>query len=63
MKYFISSLGFWSKNVTSILNKNILLLKNTKKTNMNNHLLPQSIEYKKDWHFAVVNPGPSLGQA
>ena len=26
MKYFISSLGFWSKNVTSILNKNILLL-------------------------------------
>ena len=27
MKYFISSLGFWSKNVTSILNKNILLLK------------------------------------
>jgi hypothetical protein len=27
MKYFISSLGFWSKSVTSILNKNILLLK------------------------------------
>jgi hypothetical protein len=27
MKYFISSLGFWSKNATSILNKNILLLK------------------------------------
>ena len=27
MKYFISSLGFRSKNVTSILNKNILLLK------------------------------------
>ena len=27
MKYSISSLGFWSKNVTSILNKNILLLK------------------------------------
>jgi hypothetical protein len=26
MKYFISSLGFWSKNVTSILDKNILLL-------------------------------------
>ena len=31
MKYFISSLGFWSKNVTSILNKNILLLKKKKK--------------------------------
>jgi hypothetical protein len=30
MKYFISSLGFWSKNVTSILNKNILLLKKNK---------------------------------
>ena len=30
MKYFISSLGFWSKNVTSILNKNILLLKKKK---------------------------------
>ena len=27
MKYFKSSLGFSSKNVTSILNKNILLLK------------------------------------
>jgi hypothetical protein len=27
MKYFISSLGFRSKNVTSILNKNLLLLK------------------------------------
>ena len=27
MKYFISSLGFRSKNVTSILNRNILLLK------------------------------------
>ena len=27
MKYLISSLGFWSKNVTSILNKNILLFK------------------------------------
>jgi hypothetical protein len=39
MKYFISSLGFWSKNVTSILNKNILLLKknnnNNKSTNIN----------------------------
>jgi hypothetical protein len=34
MKYFISSLGFWSKNVTSILNKNILLLKKK------NYLLP-----------------------
>jgi hypothetical protein len=31
MKYFISSLGFWNKNVTSILNKNILLLKKKKK--------------------------------
>ena len=31
MKYFISSLGFLSKNVTSILNKNILLLKKRKK--------------------------------
>ena len=31
MKYFISSLGFWSKNVKSILNKNILLLKRKKK--------------------------------
>jgi hypothetical protein len=30
MKYFISSLGVWSKNVTSILNKNILLLKKKK---------------------------------
>ena len=27
MKYFISSMGFRSKNVTSILNKNLLLLK------------------------------------
>ena len=35
MKYFISSLGFWSKNVTSILNKNILLLKKKKKTSAN----------------------------
>ena len=35
MKYFISSLGFWSKNVTSILNKNILLLK---KTNANRNV-------------------------
>ena len=31
MKYFMSSLGFWSKNVTSILNKNILLLKKKKR--------------------------------
>ena len=31
MKYLISSLGFWSKNVTSILNKNILLLKKKKR--------------------------------
>ena len=31
MKYFISSLGFWSKNVTSILIKNILLFKKKKK--------------------------------
>jgi hypothetical protein len=33
MKYFISSLGYWSKNVTSILNKNILLLKKKEKIN------------------------------
>ena len=34
MKYFISSLGFLSKNVTSILNKNILLLKKRKKKSL-----------------------------
>ena len=30
-KYFISSLEFWSKNVTGILNKNIIVVKKKKK--------------------------------
>jgi hypothetical protein len=45
MKYFISSLGFWSKNVTSILNKNILLFKKKKK----------EVQVKK-WKIADISP-------
>jgi hypothetical protein len=43
MKYFISSLGFWSKNVTSILNKNILLLKKTQLSYDHDHDSPRFI--------------------
>ena len=34
MKYFISSLGFWSKNVTSILNKKKYIVVKKKKKDM-----------------------------
>ena len=45
MKYFISSLGFCSKNVTSILNKNILLLK---KKEVGQHRLIHNLSYPTD---------------
>jgi hypothetical protein len=49
MKYFISSLGFWSKNVTSILNKNILLLK---KKNLN-VVLKTNFLFSRAWAYLV----------
>jgi hypothetical protein len=49
MKYFISSLGFWSKNVTSILNKNILLLKKKSKI-----IISCSLFRYSDWLFVTM---------
>ena len=44
MKYFISSLGFCSKNVTSILNKNILLLKKNQNLQHEPYCLKQGVD-------------------
>ena len=47
MKYFISSLGFWSKNVTSILNKNILLLKKNQNLQHEPYYLKQGVDSRE----------------